>query len=84
MIEHKSTPYPHKPRPEIEKYANEEEWTKNTLHEANEHLVSQTSLQTPIPKDKDTKRIRENMSLTDSESQDFRVFKRRMNINLED
>jgi len=51
-LEQNSTAYPHTPRLDIEQYANQEEWVKSTLQEAEEQLVSQSSLQTPIPKDK--------------------------------
>lgn len=51
-IEQKSIPYPHTPRPKIEQYANQEEWVEKALQKAEEQLVSQSSLQTPIAKDK--------------------------------
>lgn len=51
-VEYNTTPYAHTPRPEIEKYANHEKWTNSTLQEAEEQISSQSSIQTPIPKDK--------------------------------
>jgi len=35
-VEQKSTPYAQTPRLEIEKYVNQEKWTKNTLHKDEE------------------------------------------------
>lgn len=47
-LENKSSAYFHTTRPEIEKYKNKLEWTKNTLQEAEEQLVSSSTVQTPI------------------------------------
>jgi len=67
------------PRREIKKYANQKQWINNTLQEVQEKIVSQSSLQTPIPKDKEIKRPSESMSPADSEAQvvEFHVFKGR-------
>ena len=43
-VENRSTLYIHTSRPEIEKYANQLEWTENTLYEAEEQLFSTSSL----------------------------------------
>ena len=64
-VEKKTNPYAHKPSTEIEQYANQEQWTENTIQQAEEKIVSQSSLQTPIPKDKEIKRPRESMFPTD-------------------
>jgi len=56
ILEQKSTPYAHTSRPEIEQYANQEEFIEGTLQEAEEQLVRQSSMQTQIPKEKEQKR----------------------------
>lgn len=48
-VEQKTTPYVHIAKPEIKQYKNQEEWHKNTLHEVEEQIVSQTSSQTLVP-----------------------------------
>jgi len=63
-VEQNSTPYAHTPRPEIAQYDNQEQWTENSLKDAKEQLISQSSLQTPIPRDKEIKRPRESMPPT--------------------
>lgn len=59
IVENKITPYIHTSRPEIEKYANQLEWTENTLQEAEEQLFSTSSLYTPTSQEKSSKRQRE-------------------------
>lgn len=83
-VEQKTTPYAHTLRPKIEHYANQDEWIENTLQEAKEQIISHTSLQTPISKDKEAKKSRESMYSIDSSSQaaNFHVFKRRKKTNL--
>ena len=78
-VEQNTKPDAHTPRPEIKQYANQEEWTENTLQEAEEKIFSQTSPQTPISKEKEVKRSLESMSPIDSGSQavEFHVFKRK-------
>ena len=36
----KATPYNHTPRPELEKFMNQEQWSKGTLTESDEHVIS--------------------------------------------
>lgn len=35
-VEHKTTPYNHTPKPEIEKFMNQDQWEENILQEAQE------------------------------------------------
>lgn len=50
-VEQKKTPYTHTPRPEIEQYMNQIQWEENTLQEAEEHVISTTTSQTPTPQE---------------------------------
>jgi len=43
-VDNTNNPYIHTSRPEIEQYANQLEWAENTLQEAEEQLVSTSSL----------------------------------------
>lgn len=54
-VEQKTTPYAHNPRLEIEQYMNQDEWQENTLQEAEEHVLSSTASQTPVPQEKKDK-----------------------------
>ena len=47
-VENKLTPYHHIPRPEIEQFKNQLEWTENTLQEAEEQMVSTSNMKTMI------------------------------------
>ena len=51
------------------------EWIENTLQEAEEQLFSTSSLQTPTPQEKTSKRQREegSSSTTGSEAKEFRI-----------
>lgn len=51
-VELKTTPYNHTPRPEIEKFMNQDKWEENTLQEVEEQIPSRTTLHTPVPQDK--------------------------------
>lgn len=53
-VENKPTIYIHNQRPEIEKYINWIEWMPNTLHEAEEKMISSSSAQTPRQQEKQT------------------------------
>lgn len=46
-VELKTTPYNHTPRPEIEKFRNQEQWEENTLQEAKEQVLPPSTLRTP-------------------------------------
>lgn len=61
-MELKTTPYNHTPRPEIEKFRNQEQWEENTLQEEEEHVLPPSTLQTPISQTKHDKRPREGSS----------------------
>ena len=50
-VENKSTPYIHTHRLEIEQFMNQIEWTTNTLQEAEEQVISSSSIQTPVPQE---------------------------------
>ena len=47
-VDLKMTPYNHTPRPEIEKFMNQEQWVGGTLQEAYEQVVSTPIGQTPV------------------------------------
>lgn len=63
-VEHKETPYLHTQRPKIEKYMNQQNWVENTLQEAEEQVISRTTSETPIPREKSEKWPREEESPT--------------------
>lgn len=74
-VDNKNTPYIHTSRPEIEQYVNLLDWAENTLQDAEEQLVSTSSLQTPVPQKKSSKRQREEVSssTTGNEAREFRI-----------
>lgn len=43
-VDNKSTSYIHNSRPDIERYANQLEWAKNTLQEVEEQIMSTSIL----------------------------------------
>lgn len=44
--EHKTSPYSHAPKPEIEKFMNRDQWEKSTLQEDEEMILSTTTTNT--------------------------------------
>ena len=46
-VEKKFVPYVYIAKPEIEQYANKEEWEDNTIEEVEEIVSNQTTLETP-------------------------------------
>ena len=62
-VENKSTSYFHTPRPEIEKYMNQLEWTEGTLQEAEEQTLSTSALKSPIALERESKRLKKIIHL---------------------
>ena len=58
----KLTPYIHERKPEIEKYANQTEWTENNLIDVVKQSDTSHTLQTTDQTEKATKRVREEGS----------------------
>ena len=53
----------HTQSPEIEKYMNQHIWVENTLQEAKEQVLFREASETPLPREKTKKRLREGDSL---------------------
>lgn len=54
-VAHKSAPYVHMAKLEVEQHANKEELAENTLEEVEEPVSSQMTLETPRMIEKDLK-----------------------------
>lgn len=80
-VEIKSTPYFDTSRPKIERYKNQLEWMENTLQEADEKLVSTSTIQTLVTQEKIGKlnREEESPSVTEIPSEDFKIMYRKRN-----
>lgn len=65
----------HTQRLEIEKYMKHHTWVENMLHEVEEQVLSRTTLDTPIPKEKTNKRAGENDSpVLEVSAKEFKIY----------
>ena len=76
----KTTPYAHTPKPEIEQYMNQGEWQENTLQEVEEQVLSRTTSEIPIPREKIDKRLREDdyPSVTKFSAKEFKIYRKKI------
>lgn len=82
-VENNTNPYIHTPRPEIEKYMNQDQWLENTLQEVEEKVIYTTITKTPTSQEKHDKRPREYLSslVTEIQGKEFKIYKKRQNTS---
>lgn len=82
-VEQKANPYVHTQREEVEKYMNQYACVLNTLQEAEEQVLSKTTLETPIPREKIDKRLREDdsPSVTKVSAKEFKIYTKKIKTN---
>ena len=62
-VQLKATPYNHTSRSELEKFMTHEQWSKGTLTEADEHVISTPQVKIPVTQSTQQKRVREETEL---------------------
>jgi len=81
-IQLKSTPYNHTPRPELEKYTNQEEWSEGTLQEAYENIISTPHVNTLVTKTNPLNRTTEETTFDPNLVKDSIIQPKNLNIGL--
>ena len=78
-VKNKKIPYVHKPRPKVEKFANQIVWEPNTLVEAEQQDPPTTVSQTTTPQVPNEKRPRQDLSLpvTEVSLEEFQLHTKR-------